>query len=506
MNKEKASTRSKKSDMFSNPSSLTVILPALVTLLVLLSAPQASGSWDMEIKNDIYFTKGGGSLSFRRSNTELTSQYITGEVEDYPSQISTALFWPYTSIIDTGTAVRGELRLPYSYDGSGVEDLSGQTTLGEEKYLLLDLYYAQPYGEDYPIGNWGGSSQVRFSASENNLEYWLNDLIINYGGFSYEGIFLLQKKLSFSRTPSPNLNDNEEVYRAGMELSVSGTKFSGVSLAIENWFGLEENPLELAGFNSPGTYGSGYLLTGDPGYQGTKVILRNLKLGPISFENETLLNITNGFEYTRFSTDVEPEGIPIEIDTSLSFREDSKTVKLIPSIVTEWGCIGVGTDIGFSESENSVVESISVIGLELTEVQLGNVNLDFVTSLRGNLLKRRDRTNLDLHAPDYLYDTPSQLTDLTETKIPKEFENFPLPFEETLYDSVLTLSTGTTDTSVDLDFYLSGNEGSAGLFDLGLVTGTLEKDFAKNLGFGIGVELAPEDGLQTFKFTTRVGF
>jgi len=496
----------------------------LIPLILLMSACTMNyttfASWEFEATNELYAIDTGGSLSFRRTSTTITSIYTQGKIEDYPSQISKALFWPYTSIVDLGTGIRGQFHFPYSSIDPAQPPPPSQNNFGndldnyqDETYLLLDLYHAQEYGEDYPIGNWGGSSQVRFDGTDNYLEYWLNDLIVNYGGFSYEGIFLLQKRLPRNRLPAPTDTNPKPAdingdggYGTGLELSISGTKFSGVSLVIENWFGMEENPLELAGFEVPGSYGSGYFITGDLGYQGTKIITRNLKLGPVRFENETSLDIGEGFNYSRFSTELESENLPIEISSSLTFTSESKAIDWTPSLVTEWACFEVGTEFEFPENNNSTVETLSILGFELTEVQLGNVELDFVSALTGNLQKRTDKTNLDLHATDYLYEIPSQLKDLTETKVPKEFENIPLPYEETDYNGILTASSGTTDLSVALDFYFSRGEESSSLFDLSLVTGTLEKSFGKNVGFGFGVEMDPAEGVRAFKFTTTMGF
>ena len=465
-----------------------ILILALLMVGLIFPSP-ASARWDMEIRSDLYLRpEPNNSISFGGTETTFMIQEVLGKIEDYPGQLTSLLYWPYTKLADTGFAGKATLTLPYeeiSVPGPGAQQLE----------LLGDIYFAEEYGADYPIGTWGGSSQIKFEGDTTQaLDYWINNLIVNYGGFSYKAVSLLQKNMITGD------------YGSGVELSISGTKFSGVAITIENWFGLQENPLELAGFQVESTYGSGYILSPGYNYQGTKVIFKNLSVGPVKFDTETKMKGDGGFDYTRVTTELESENAPLSMEATLLVQTGSKTLQLAPNLDMEWGCIEVETDFDVFRGGNGEESSIlTVQGLRLTEVNLGQVTAYWTTSFAGNLYKRADKSNLELHARDYLLDVPEEFTDVTESKVEKTFVLTGKPFEETDYDHVFSLEGGTTDSSFNVDIYLGGKD-PASLFELGLITGNYEQNFADNFALSGGVGIDPQKGLDVLKLSATAGF
>ncbi|MFP4588762.1 MAG: hypothetical protein ACLFN4_05025 [Candidatus Acetothermia bacterium] len=468
------------------------LIPLTVLLVLSIITVPGFGSWDLEFKNELYFHLGqDDSLSFEGTTLSLSSQYVTGEIEDSPSRMATILYWPYTRLAENGSAWRGKLSLPHRLQNQSSEKVGDQQ-------LLLDTYHAQDFGEDYSIGTWGGSSQMLFEGDSNRaLEYWLCNLMVNYSGFSYKGTFLLGKR---PRT---------EQYQSGLELALSGTKFSGIAVTIENWFGMQENPLELAGFESATTSGSGYLLTGK-GYQGTKAILKNLKIGSLKFANETKISGEGGFEYNRSTFEIDSTNLPLELETSVLFQPKSKDVSLSPGLNTEWGCVEMKVEL---EDSGNNTRFFSPVGLKLVESDLGPLTMNGIAALQGGLYKRKDEDHMDLHALDYRFDLPQQLEDLSESQVTKNFDLSEMgsqpadfsPYLETNYEMIFSFDGGSADSSFAIDLYFGeGNE--ANFFDFSLLTGTFQHDLSENLEVGGGLEIDPQNGINAFRASTAVNF
>src|SRR6056297_2075453 len=197
---------------FSSFVNLRTLWLALLILLALSGTVVISNArFEGQLDIDLVLTPQEENLLHGDSITEIKLDYIDGKIKDYPSVLSKVLFWPQTTLADTGTALSCEMRLP-------MDALN-------EPDLILDGYYAREFGPDYPIGTLGGSSRVYFN--QDNLEYWATKGIINYGGFSYGLKFLLEE--------SPyKLNR----YGSGYELSISGTKISGVGVTLKAWAGM----------------------------------------------------------------------------------------------------------------------------------------------------------------------------------------------------------------------------------------------------------------------------
>ncbi|MBS3735616.1 MAG: hypothetical protein V5A77_00555 [Candidatus Bipolaricaulota bacterium] len=484
---------------------------------------------DGEVDTELWLGP-GGSLLGENSVTNFRVDYLEGNLTDYPSQLTTALYWPNTTntLFDTGLALSGDIEAPLISATSGLDDFK----------LKLDGFFAEDFGPDYPVGTAGGSSRVYLSEEE--MDYWVTKGIINYGGFSYRGVFLSEEihesspailkgvskqvilgtkdKISVEgrtelegvfQNPDLELEDisaetleeilksiSEETlteqlgvdsnYGAGLELALSGMKISGVSVELKTRLGLVPNPPEMVGDNP----GSGYDVFDTDGryvgYTGSEVEINGIELGPIRLDTANSFTAEDGYEKTEVDFWFEESSGIIEFEGTMTYSARKKTLSLEPSLNLEWACFDVYSEMRPNEltEEESQITGINLKGYGVNGIQLGNVRASFIQALGNNRLQRlRGRDDWRLRASDY---------DLT-TEAEFSYEERSFAFGQTDYEGALSLEGGGGNLELALDAYWGSDPGLFGFSEL-----TSEASYRLSNSFELvtGLVLAADEGVQ----------
>ncbi|MCF7890422.1 hypothetical protein K9M78_04305 [Candidatus Bipolaricaulota bacterium] len=473
----------------------------------------------------------GESLIGEKSVTNFRVDYLEGNLTDYPNQLATALYWPNTNntLFDTGLALSGDLEAPL---------VQGTSSASDSINLRLDGYFARDFGPDYPIGTAGGSSRVYFGEEE--MDYWVTKGIINYGGFSYRGVFLLEeihesspailqgvpKQVIYgtmdeisakARSELERVNQNSDSgiedisaetskeileaipaetlaevlgtgsnFGSGLEIALSGMKVSGVSVELKTRLGLVPNLPEMVG-DDPG---SGYdVFSADGrymGYTGSEVELNGLELGPVRFDTTSSFTAERGFEEMKVDFSLEEESGVLELDGTLTYKPEEKTLSLKPSIDLEWACFDVYSEIGpteLTEEENRITE-IKLKGYGVNEIHLGNVKASFIQALGDNRLQRlRGQDDWRLRASDYDITAEGEFS----------YEGRSFVFGETDYEGALSLEGGGGNLELAVDAYWGPGPD---LFGFSELTGEASYRLSNSFELVTGLVLDADEGIQ----------
>jgi len=359
---------------------------------------------------------------------------------------------------------------------------TGGITYNSVSEFDIDGYSDQTFGVETTVGLLDLSSTVNFDTQTPGLDYWSNQASLTLGGVSITDTFLLQATNS---------------YGAGMNLAFSGETPGGVSVSVENYFGMEpvnaDDEGEVTGFDATGAaLDSGYRIvtegwendevtSGQYGasslqYVASKLTLENLSLACCDFSNETMFSELYGFEYTTFEFSIVSNDWPLTLDADLTFESDAKYIYLTPSLDTDWSCFTVYTDLstagdatlGGNEDTTATISGLDIAGFAIKDVPLGHVEFSSFTALG-------DYTLYDLYA-SFDSDTPYYAdNDFDEVFRIEKLEKFNLDF---------TLDTYFNMTS------------DVGLFDLAMFDASASYDLSDQFTMGSGLAVAPGTGLQ----------
>src|SRR6056297_1672319 len=109
--------------------------------------------------------------------------------------------------------------------------VSGEITYTSVSEFDLSGYADQTFGVSTSMGLLTLDSTANFDPSAPGLDYWKNSASLTLGGVNIGTLFLLQNA-GTSQDPS---------FGAGMMLSLSGETPGGVSVAVDNYFGMDAN-------------------------------------------------------------------------------------------------------------------------------------------------------------------------------------------------------------------------------------------------------------------------
>ncbi|MBS3789114.1 hypothetical protein KGY79_13090 [Candidatus Bipolaricaulota bacterium] len=371
---------------------------------------------------------------------------------------------------------------------------TGGITYSSNSVFYRDKYASQSFEAGLQVGILDLSSTASFNPGETRLDYWLNEASFSLAGAWFDTTFLLQH--------------SDDSYGAGAEVGVSGNLAEGVSADFTSRFGMKESEVELLGLKA----GSGYNLVTSQGaygpsqlqYVNSEFQITGMMLDCCEYDVTTKFSEANGFEKTEFEFAIEGEENPIGFEVDLKFTAQTKSVVLDPSIVTEWGCFDVYTNIttpsvnnklGNNSTTADTLTGFQVKGFGLSNVSLGHVTFSSLTALEGNLYKSKNVYNIDLRADDYLLQ-PSQ--------------EYAFIFDETDYDQVFSLYKSGKDFNLTFgaDFYfdMSGDAtGTDTLFDNALVTGDGDYKLSDQFSMGAGFAIKPES-LETIRLSFDYSF
>lgn len=450
----------------------------IIELLVGFSWP-VRGRIEGEVDTELWLGP-RESLLEKESVTNLRVDYLKGNLTNYPNKLSSALYWPNTNntLFDTGLALSGDLETPLVQETSSNLDALN---------LKLDGYFAEDFGHDYPIGTAGGSSRVYFS--EEKMNYWVTKGIVNYGGFSYRGVFLLEAIPTETMEEELGVSSN---YGAGLQLALSGIKVSGVSVELKTRLGMVPNPQEMVK-DKPGsgydTFGADGRYTG---YTGSEAEFNGIELGPVRFDTTSSFTAEGGFEKMEIDFSLEEKSEIFELDGVLTYKLDEKSLSLEPSVELEWACFDVYSAIRPTQltGKENRITGINIKGFGINEIQLGNVRASFIQALGDNRLQRlKGQNDWRLRASDYHLTTEAEFS----------YEGRSFVFGGTDYEGVFSLEGGGGNLELAADFYWGTDPGLFGFTEL-----TGEAKYRLNNSFELitGLILDPDEGFRNLVLNT----
>jgi len=421
-----------------------------------------------------------------------------------------------------GLTYEVDVALDYNPAGMPSGDYPGSST--SPPYWQSNGLTDMEFGVSTSVGLLDLSSTVNFDPVDKDLDYWKSSASLTLGGVSITDTFVLQPVMQTNSytavwedpatepdgysaaTGSSAPWEASDTLGAGMNLMFSGETPGGVSVTVENLFGMEKVMDTGTGYTSfftknglvsdiafglgsiPYTTGYNILTTHEPGgeevygassmqYVMSILTLENMSLGCCDFSSETVFSEAKGFNYTKFDFTIESTSLPISLDATLKFTEQTKSIHLVPSITTDWACFtvysGLTPDALTNNSTNvSVIDGFEIRGFAITDVELGHVKVSSYTALGGNTLNDM----VDAYMFTAGYDELIRI---------EKLEEYPLDF------------------TLDTYFNMSA---SSGIFDLAEFDGTMEYKIDDEFTIGTGVVVEPNGGLQSFDFTFDYSF
>lgn len=467
MSREDKAVYPKKSVSLQGLSLLIVSLILFGLSTVVVRPAAARTNW--EVDTELVLTPGEPSPLGTKSATNWSVDHLSGNLTDYPDKLTTAMYWPNTNntLVDTGLAVSANLETPYLTE--------------EELYLTLDGYFARDFGADYPVGTYGGSSQVSFH--EEGLNYWVTKGIINYGGFSYRATFVLEES-----------QKSKGSYGSGLELALSGMKISGVSVELKTRLGMVPAPQEMVG-DQPG---SGFETFGLNGFTNSTVTLEGITFGPVKLDSSTFFNFQDGFDRTVFDFIMEEENYPLELEGKVQFSPEEKSVSLTPELDLEWADLNVSTSLTPKEitDPNNLISGLEIEGIGIEEIDLGTGEGSIKLCVGDyKLWKRKSTEDYQLRASDYIFSS------LAEGEF--SYEGPSAAYEPTDYNGVASLEGGLGNLYIAVDSYWNSDPG---LFGISKVTGEAEYGFSSSFVLTTGVSISPGDGLEELVISPEISW
>jgi len=377
---------------------------------------------------------------------------------------------------------------------------TGGVTYSSESIFKKDEFYSQEFGLNYRMGILDLSSTASFDPTAISMNYWLNEGSFTLAGARFDTIFLLQQ-----------LPDSDE-FGSGLQVTLSGNLAEGASASVISRFGMRENESQLLGLEP----GSGYTIITSHGdqedvygpsqlqYYNSEIQLTGMVLDCCEYDVTTKFSEANGFEKTEFEFAIGGEDNPIGFEVDLKFTAQTKSVELDPSIVTEWGCFDVYTDLtttaandelGNNSTTASLIDGLQIKGYGISDVSLGHVTFSSLTALDGNLYKAPNTYNIDLRSYDYILEPPQEYITL---------------FTETPYDQVFSLYKSGEDLNLTFggDFYFDMSSDSAemdSLFDVALITADGAYKLSDQFTMGAGFSIKP-DSLERIRLSFDYSF
>lgn len=436
-----------------------VVIFILAGLLTIGTGITAEAKLDGGLDLDLRFNPAQASSLTKESSAILTMDYIDGEVSNYPSMLSRALFWPNTTLVDTGLALSGELSAPLFED--------------DNPSLVLDGYYSSDFGPDYKIGTAGGGTRVSFTNSK--LNYWGTKALVNYGGFTYTGVFVVEE----NHLPPGN-------YGSGLELGISGTKISGLAITFKTRIGMVPNPLDTFLFN-----GSGYDVFGPLGRKYEGFTLSEFKVEGIRFGDSTIdttnyFGLLGFFNYTKIDFGLGGKESPINLTSDIGLAPKLKFVSLNPGLEFEWAKVEVYTTMrpGLIWEYNNEITEIQIRGFGVDDLSIGEAKFNARVGVGdAKLYRRRNKTEYQARASDYKL-TPSLLERLF--------------YQRTDYEAVFSLEISGGNLSLALDTYLQDD---AANFGFGALTGEMEYILSEAVELSGGLKITADSGLELISFS-----
>lgn len=378
------------------------------------------------------------------------------------------------------------------------------TEPSNEYYFDYDIYPQDGSGRTYvPVQN------------QSDLDYWKSSTSLTLGGVAVNATLMLQDTKIYewaasSWTLDPGNSTLTQTMSktpgksAGVDLEFSGETPGGVSVTVNNLFGMEQVKDEgyaygLAYQNKwtpvydsfmkqgvvSGTdfyyptipYETGYHMYSDMDYVHTTVALENMSIGCSDYGVETIFSI-NGFEYTEFEFTLASENLPLSLDGWLTFKTQTTSIYLEPSFTTDWAGFNVYAslkpDLGNNSYEESVLESLEIRGFSITDVELGHVKVSSYTALGDHTVN----TMMQSYWGGSKGDAYDELLRI------EKLEKYPLDF--------------TLDTWFDMS-------ASDGIFDLGVFDASMSYEIGDEFTVGSGAEFSA-GGLGSFDINFEYSF
>jgi len=392
-------------------------------------------------------------MNFTGSST-LIAGYFEGALAESPSRALSRLFLTDPSFTGLGSALQIVLQMPFMQG-----DLN-------RSVFHLEGYHKQEIIFDWPVGTLGVRFDLALSLGEASLQYLWKEIFVNYGGISFIG------RLS--------LRPIAAGFGSGMGLRLRGNTFGGAGVELNSIFGMTTEIEEIREGTGPDTYPS------FSQWKSTELSLTGLVLDWLHFDSSTKIsNKENGYEYTKFNFEIEPEGWPVSFDFTFKFAPQTQPVALTRSAVDlDWAILYVYS------------RGFEIRGFSLPYVEVNDAIFSSIIAVKGSLYKRRGASDIGLRAWNYYIDVA--LEDLKG-------------YDKTDYVAIFSMegSFGAVDLGVDFagDVRFKKRDGGPS-FELGLLTGEITYDvgLSKQLAFGGGIAIDPDTGLQELVLNLETWF
>lgn len=182
-------------------------------------------------------------------------------------------------------------------------------------------------------------------------------------------------------------------------------------------------------------------------YKSTKWEMWGQSIGCVDFSSTTKFNSSTGFKKSTAEFGINSPSLPISFSVDLTFKNNSKSVSLNPSIGQDWGFIDVYTGLDWSQPD---IEGLVIKGFGLSGVSLGSSTFSSYFTLG----------NYDVHDINNNYKDG--------------------------YDQVISLSADG-DIGLSLDLY--GNSDSGGVLGMSFFKGSSSFSVTRGVNFGMAVEM-----------------
>lgn len=435
---------------------LTVTLILILGAGVTAFAGRVVGNWETTAALQPQTTAVEATPMYFSGSSTLIAGYFEGDLAESPSRALSRLFLTDPSFSGLGSALQIALTLPF---------MQGDRN---KSVFHLEGYHKQELIIDYPVGTVGVRFDLALSPGE-TIRYLWKEVFVSYGGVSFTG------RLSLMPLATG--------LASGMGLKLRGNTFGGASIGVDSRFGMTTEIEEIQEGTGP------IALPSFTQWKSTELSLTGLKLEWLHFDGSAKVSRDNGYEYTKFDFEFEPESWPVSFDLTAKSAPQTQSVRIKSAVDLE----GAGLPLeGFLYLYSRGLE---LRGFSLPYLEVDEATMSATVALKGNLY-RSGKSDIDLRATNYYVD--AALEDPTQ-------------YKRTDYVAVFSLekSFGTAELGIsfagDVYFERGGSDRS---FDLGLLTGEITYDvgLSKQLAFGGGIAIDPSAGLQELSLSLETWF
>ena len=371
-----------------------------------------------------------------------------------------------------------------SFEGTlGLNYSIGNFVLGSVSYFKKDHFEEQTFKLNYPLGFLDTDTKASFDPSQARLEYWITSNEIEIAESKFYSDFLIE-----------HVNKSEG-FGAGLKIGLSSGLAENLNFDLYSHFGMEEDEEEKRKI----VRGSGYDIVFGEGktedlyrpsqlqYVNTQIEINGLWQECCEYSTKTRFSQDLGYEYSEIDFKIEPKMSPLILDTEMKLTTRLKSFKIKPTLDLNWACFDAYTNftgpLVEEDEEGSQITGIELEGFGFSNIKLGYLNFNSLTSLKDHLYRPVNKSDMDLRTEDYI---------LHPTDDEKQF------YEKTEFNEIFSI-VKSGDLYLAMDFYFNMKD-SENLFDIALFTGDAKYPIGEQFNLGTAVAIQPR-GINKFRLS-----